>query len=98
MDSQNAAAAAFGRFTGALCVVCQRCDGVCRVARVPHSVEGLPGLVNALIGVRSKEVPLCLQGMAEQGSSRSGGVLRCRSERPLHDHRRISRCLLIRRL
>ena len=74
MDSQSADAAACRRLTGVLCVVCQRCDGVSRIARVPHSVEGLPGLVDPLIGVRSEEVPLCLQGIAEQGSSRSGGV------------------------
>ena len=74
MDSQSADAAACGRFTGELCVVRQRCDGVCRIARVPHSVEGLPGLVDPLVGVRPEEVPLCLQCIAGQGSSRSGGV------------------------
>ena len=68
MGSQDADAAACGGFTVDLRVVRQRCDGVCRIARVPHSVEGLPGLVDPLVGVRSKEVPLCLQGRAEQGS------------------------------
>ena len=61
MGSQSADAAARGRMTGGLCVVRQRCDGVRGVARVPHGVEGLPGLVDPLIGVRSEEVPLCLQ-------------------------------------
>ncbi len=74
MGSQDADAAACERFTGNLCVVRQRCDGISRVARVPHSVEGLPRLVDPLIGVRPEEVPLCLQHIAGQGSSRSGGV------------------------
>ena len=79
MDFQSADAAACGHLTGALCIVRKRCDGVGRITWVPHSVKCLPGLVDPLIGVRSEEVPLCLQRIAGQGSSRSAAVCKGRS-------------------